>query len=231
MATIQLEAIGNGSTTVTVTTTEAGSEQLWLEESISLTVGHEYVNGKCIHCGDMLPSAFTDVAPGAFYFDPVKWAVDKGITSGTTPTTFDPNGSCMRAVVVAFLWRAAGSPEPTSEHNPFTDVKPSDFYYKAVLWAVEKGITSGLTPTTFGPKVMCNRAQVVTFLYRAMGSPQVSATDCPFSDVKEKDFYYKPTLWAVEKGITAGLTATTFGPLSICNRAQVVTFLYRTYKN
>ena len=230
-ATIQLEAIGNGSTTVTVTTTEAGNEQLHLEESISLTVGHEYLNGKCIHCGDMLPSAFTDVAPGAFYFDPVKWAVDKGITSGTTPTTFDPNGSCMRAVVVAFLWQAAGSPEPTSDHNPFTDVKPSDFYYKAVLWAVEKGITSGLTPTTFGPKVMCNRAQVVTFLYRAMGSPQVSAVDCPFSDVKEKDFYYKPTLWAVEKGITAGLTATTFGPLSICNRAQVVTFLYRTYKN
>jgi hypothetical protein len=94
---------------------------------------------------------------------------------------------------------------------------------------VEKGITSGLTPTTFGPKAMCNRAQVVTFLYRAMSSSQVSTTDCPFTDVKEKDFYYKPMLWAVEKGITAGLSATTFGPDAVCNRAQIVTFLYRAF--
>ena len=229
VATLHLEAIGNGSTNATVTTTEAGSEHLWLEESLSVIAGHEYVNGKCIHCGAALPSAFTDVPAGAFFFDPVKWAVEKGITAGTTPTTFDPNGNCMRAVVVTFLWRAAGSPEPTSSHNPFTDVKPSDFYYKAVLWAVEKGITSGLTATTFGPTSMCNRAQVVTFLYRAMGSPQVSKADCPFTDVNEKEFYYKPVLWAVEKRITAGLTATTFGPTAVCNRAQVVTFLYRTY--
>ena len=161
-------------------------------------------------------------------FDPVQWAVDNGITTGTAPTTFDPEGQCMRAVVVTFLWRAAGEPEPTSANNPFKDVKESDFYYKAVLWAVEKGITNGLTADTFGPTALCNRAQVVTFLGRAMGEPASDAA-VSFTDVEEGKFYTTAVAWAVEKGITNGISATAFGVDGICNRAQVVTFLYRAY--
>ena len=135
----------------------------------------------------------------------------------------------MRAHVVTFLWRAAGSPEPTSNVNPFEDVKETDFYYKAVLWAVEKGITNGLDPSHFGPLSYCNRAQVVTFLWRAQGNPAPSGTDMPFTDVAPGAWYEAPILWAMENGITNGLSATTFGIDTICNRAQIVTFLYRTY--
>ena len=170
---------------------------------------------------------FTDVPEGSFYIEPVLWAVEKGITNGTTATTFDPNGQCMRAVVVTFLWRAAGSPDPTSKVNPFTDVKESDFFYKAVLWAVEKGITNGLTPTEFGPTSLCNRAQVVTFLWRSQGNPS-SDVEVSFTDVKDGAFYSTAVAWAVEHEITNGISATEFGVNGICNRAQVVTFLYRT---
>ena len=159
----------------------------------------------------------------------MEWALEKGITTGATDTTFDPDGKCLRAHVVTFLWRAAGSPEPAKTENPFTDVKETDFFYKAVLWAVENEITNGLTTTTFGPMAECNRAQVVTFLWRAMDKPAVTSREHPFTDVVEEHFYFEPMLWAVEEGITNGLTATTFGPDAICNRAQVVTFLYRTY--
>ena len=131
--------------------------------------------------------------------------------------------------MVTFLWRAAGSPEPTTTGNPFVDVKETDFYYKAVLWAVEKGITNGLDATHFGPLSYCNRAQVVTFLYRSLGSPQTNAQSNPFTDVPDGLWFTAPVLWAVGKGITNGLSATTFGPESICNRAQIVTFLYRAY--
>ena len=193
-------------------------------------LGHDYVNGDCSRCDAVLEPNFSDVPVGSFFFDPVKWAVDEGITTGTTPTTFDPNGNCMRAVVVTFLWRAAGEPEPTSDNNPFVDVKETDFFYKAVLWAVEEGITNGMDATRFGPTALCNRAQVVTFLYRAMGNPVVNSTEHPFTDVSEGQFYFNAMLWAVENGITNGLTATTFGPTATCNRAQVVTFLYRAYK-
>ena len=171
---------------------------------------------------------FTDVPKGSFYYDPVLWAVGKGITTGATATTFNPNGECQRAAVVTFLWRAAGSPEPASTVNPFTDVKERDFFYKAVLWAVEKGVTNGLTATTFGPYALCNRAQVVTFLWRAMGQPQ-SAAQVSFTDVQSGQFYTTAVAWAVENGITNGISATEFGVNGICNRAQVVTFLYRTY--
>ncbi len=192
-------------------------------------LGHEYVNGKCIRCEDVLTSKFEDVKAGDFFFDPVEWAVENGVTTGATETTFNPNGNCLRGHVVTFLWRAAGSPEPETTNNPFTDVKESDFFYKAVLWAVEEGITNGLTTTTFGPYSECNRAQVVTFLWRAMEKPAPASTEHPFTDVEEDQFYFQPMLWAVEEGITNGLTATTFGPNATCNRAQVVTFLYRTY--
>ena len=193
-------------------------------------LGHDFVNGDCSRCDTVLEPNFSDVPVGSFFFDPVKWAVDEGITTGTTPTTFDPNGNCMRAVVVTFLWRAAGEPEPTSDNNPFVDAKETDFFYKAVLWAVEQGVTNGMDATHFGPTALCNRAQVVTFLYRAMGNPVVNSTEHPFTDVSEGQFYFNAMLWAVENSITNGLTATTFGPTATCNRAQVVTFLYRAYK-
>ncbi|MBR5294742.1 MAG: discoidin domain-containing protein, partial [Oscillospiraceae bacterium] len=203
--------------------------EILVEQTEIPALGHDFVNGECSRCDAEMDAAFVDVPVGSFFFDPVQWAVDNKITAGTTPTTFDPNGNCMRAVVVTFLWRAAGEPKATNAVNPFTDVHEGDYFYDAVLWAVENKITAGLTPTTFGPTALCNRAQVVTFLYRAMGNPKVNSTEHPFTDIVETEFYYTPMLWAVENGITAGLTATTFGPTVTCNRAQVVTFLYRCY--
>ena len=132
---------------------------------------------------------FTDVPEDSFYYNSVLWAVRNGITAGTTPTTFAPNDPCMRAHVVTFLWRAAGSPEPTGIEHPFVDVKPTDFYYKPVLWALEKGITAGMDATHFGPTAYCNRAQVVTFLHRTMGNPQPGTAENPFTDVKSGTFY------------------------------------------
>ena len=199
------------------------------ETEVIPALGHDFVNGDCSRCDEVLTSRFEDVKPGLFYFDPVEWAVEKGITTGTTETTFNPDGQCQRAQVVTFLWRAAGSPEPTKTENPFKDVKETDFYYKAVLWAVEQKITNGLTDDTFGPFALCNRAQVVTFLWRAQGSP-ASTADVSFTDVEAGQFYSTAVAWAVEKGITNGISATAFGVDGICNRAQVVTFLYRTLK-
>ncbi len=171
-------------------------------------------------------SDFSDVSSNAFYTSPVIWATETGITKGTTETTFSPNQGCTRAQMVTFLWRAAGSPEPKSNNNPFTDVKQGA-YYKAILWAVEKGITKGTTATTFSPNATCTRAQIVTFIYRAAGEPAVKSTTNPFKDVKQ-GAYYKAILWAVENGVTNGFTATTFSPNSTCTRGQGVTFLYRS---
>ena len=179
---------------------------------------------------DLIPGAwnpFIDVPEGSYYYDPVLWAVGNGITNGTSANTFSPTKNCNRAQVVTFLWRAAGSPEPTSTENPFTDVNLNEYYGKAVLWAVEQGITTGTSDTTFEPTTECNRAQVVTFLWRAEGSTEPTRATNPFNDVKEGDYFYKAVLWAAENGITTGKTATTFNPTDICNRAQVVTFLYR----
>ena len=199
-------------------------------------LGHEYAEGLCIRCGADDPNyqkpvenPFTDVPEDSFYFSPVLWAVENGITTGASETTFNPGGECMRAHVVTFLWRAAGSPEPSSNANPFVDVKESDFYYKAVLWSVENGITNGADATHFNPFGICNRAQVVTFLYRAFGSPAVESENNPFTDVPTVGWYTAPVLWAVRNGITNGLSADSFGPDSPCNRAQVVTFLHRAY--
>ena len=170
---------------------------------------------------------FTDIPEGIFYYEPVLWAVGKGITTGATETTFNPDGECTRAEVVTFLWRAAGSPEPTTTENPFDDVKEGDFYYKAVLWANEKNITNGLDADTFGPFELCNRAQVVTFLWRSQGS-SASTADVAFTDVEDGLFYSTAVAWAVEHNITNGISATEFGVDGICKRAEVVTFLYRT---
>ena len=176
-----------------------------------------------------IPAIFSDVKPDAFYSDALDHGYDAGWVSGLTATTFGPNASCNRAQVVTFLWRAAGCPMPTDAENPFEDVEESDYYYNAVLWAVEQGITAGVDATHFAPTQSCSRAQVVAFLYRAMGSPEISDVDCPFTDVEAGEWYELPVLWAVENGITAGLTPDTFGVNTVCNRAQVVTFLYRTY--
>ena len=172
---------------------------------------------------------FDDVPAGAFYEASVLWAVENGVTNGATADTFNPGGECLRAHVVTFLHRAVGSPVPTTEANPFADVKDADFFYAPVLWAVSQGITNGVSPQEFGSYTTCNRAAVVTFLWRTMGSPEPEASDNPFEDVKPADFFYKAVLWAVEKGITNGLDATHFGPTASCNRAQVVTFLYRAF--
>ena len=189
-------------------------------------LGHEWKGTSCTRCDAKRENPFVDVPEDSFYIDPVLWAVEKGITTGATPTTFDPNGHCQRAAVVTFLWRAAGSPEPTKNENPFTDVKEGDFFYKAVLWAVENNITNGTTATTFSPFGKCNRAQVVTFLWRAQKSP-ASTAEVSFTDVQPGQFYSTAVAWAVEKNITNGMGDGTFGINTICNRAQVVTFLYR----
>ncbi len=172
---------------------------------------------------------FTDVKEKAFYYDAVAWAVKNNITKGMTDTTFEPGTACNRGQVVTFLWRAAGSPAPSSDKCDFTDVKKGAFYYDAMLWAVENGITKGMTDTTFAPNAICNRGQVVTFLHRAVGSPAPSKTSTDFTDVKKGAFYYDAMLWAVENGVTKGMTDTTFAPASDCNRGQVVTFLYRAF--
>ncbi|MBR7032103.1 MAG: S-layer homology domain-containing protein, partial [Clostridia bacterium] len=173
------------------------------------------------------PVSFTDVPADAYYADAVAWAVANGITTGTSATTFSPNDGCTRGQVVAFLWRAAGSPEPKGTRNPFIDVKPNAYYYEAVLWAVENGVTSGTDATHFSPNSVCTRGQIVTFQWRANGKPQPTETKNPFKDVKSSDYFYTAVLWAVEKGVTTGTDATHFSPSSTCTRGQVVTFLYR----
>ena len=216
-------------TAFALTTLEDCDSTAQAEEIVEIQVpGHAWKGTGCENCDATRENPFTDVPEDSFYIDPVLWAVENGNTPGATATTFDPNGKCQRGQVVTFLWRAAGSPEPSSMENPFTDVKESDFYYKAVLWAVEQKITTGLSADTFGPFELCNRAQVVTFLWRAMGEPEVTSTNNPFQDVKPTAWYGRAVLWAVEKGITNGMSATEFGVNTICNRAQVVTFLYRT---
>ena len=169
---------------------------------------------------------FQDVPRGEYYTEPVGWALRKGITNGTSSVDFSPMADCTRGQVVTFLWRAAGGPKPTSTRNPFSDVKPSDYYYNAVLWAVEKGITNGTSPTTFSPNSPCTRGQVVTFLWRYAGMPKTSGSN-PFSDVKTGEYYYDAVLWASGKNVTNGTSPTTFSPNNTCTRGQIVTFLYR----
>ena len=170
---------------------------------------------------------FLDVNETHFYHDSVLWAVENGITNGVDDTHFGPLGVCNRAQVVTFLWRAAGSPAPETTENPFEDVLDGTWYTDAVLWAVENVITNGLTETTFGPNAVCNRAQVVTFLHRACGSPAPELEENPFADVENGSWYEAPVLWALENGVTTGASDVSFNPNGQCLRAQVVTFLYR----
>ena len=193
--------------------------------SVKLTA-NTTVYAKWTQNGGTAQNPFVDVKEGAYYYDAVLWAVEQKTTSGTSATTFSPDTSCTRAQMVTFLWRAAGSPKVENGKNPFTDVKADAYYYDAVLWAVEKGVTSGTSATTFSPDATVTRGQTVTFLYRNAGSPEVSGT-MPFTDVEADAYYAKAVQWAVQQKITTGTSETTFNPMSDCTRGQIVTFLYR----
>ena len=169
---------------------------------------------------------FRDVSRG-WYYDSVRWAVDSGVTTGTSRTTFSLENTCTRGQVVTFLWRAKGCPEPSGADNPFTDVRPGAYYDRSVAWAAENRITSGTGRTAFSPDAGCTRAQVVTFLWRAEGCPEPKNAGSAFSDVRPDAYYCKAVAWAVENGVTKGLSASRFGPDATCTRAQIVTFLYR----
>ena len=179
--------------------------------------------------GNPQTGVFVDVATGSYYEDAVDWAVENGITTGVSANRFDPNGVCTRAQAVTFLWRAAGSPAPRSRTMPFTDVPAGSYYYDAVLWAVENGITKGTSETRFSPDDTCTRAQIVAFLWRSEKSP-AAGTANPFADVKSTAYYADAVLWAVKENITKGTTNTTFSPDADCTRAQIVTFLWRCKK-
>ena len=172
---------------------------------------------------------FYDVPNDSFNYEAVKWAVGKNITSGVGNNLFAPDQPCTRAQIVTFLWRAAGSPAPESTTMPFTDVPAGSYYHSAVLWAIENGVTVGTSADAFSPDADCTRAQIVTFLWRAEGSPAAGSSD-PFTDVAADAYYADAVLWAVKEGITNGSTATTFSPDVTCTRAQAVTFLYRCMK-
>ena len=170
---------------------------------------------------------FVDVFANDYYYDAVLWAVENGITNGTSATTFSPSNPCTRAQMATFLWRAAGSPEPVGSTNPFVDVSADAYYAKAVQWAYEQGITGGTSATTFSPDETCTRGQMATFLWRDAGSPAVSGEGAPFVDVSNDAYHATAVDWAYEEGITGGTSATTYSPNDPCTRGQMVTFLYR----
>lgn len=181
--------------------------------------------------GGATQNPFVDVKQGDYYYDAVQWAVGKKITSGTSATTFTPDGICTRAQTVTFLWRSQGSPKAAGAENPFTDVSKDAYYYDAVLWAVEQGITNGTSATTFSPDATVTRGQTAAFLWRVAKQPQADQTANPFADVTQDAYYYNAVLWAVAKEITNGTSSTTFSPDQGCTRAQIVTFLWRTNSN
>ena len=176
-----------------------------------------------------LPNPFSDLAPSDFCYDAVMWAVGRDITGGIGNDTFGPNLPCTRAQAVTFLWRAAGSPEPESRVMPFTDVPVGSYYYNAVLWAIENGITEGTSDTMFNPDATCSRAQIVTFLWRAGGSPAASGNSA-FTDVASDAYYAAAVIWAEKNDITGGIGGGLFGSNNDCTRGQIVTFIYRSVK-
>ncbi len=182
-----------------------------------------------VETGPVFSNPFTDVSADKYYYNAVLWAAEKGITSGTSATTFGPDKECTRAQIVTFLWSTLSSPEPKNRTNPFIDVPAGSYYYKPVLWAIEQGITSGTSANTFSPDAACTRGQAMTFLWSAEGASVVNASS-RFTDVTVDKYFYRPVLWAVNKGITSGTSSTTFSPDSTCTRAQIVTFLYGLFK-
>ena len=195
-----------------------------------LSDDQQTITQTCVLCGEIqttyLINVFKDISPDKFYYVPALWAYYKSITSGTAEYTFSPENTCTRAQVVTFLWRAQGAPEPETANNPFTDINEADYFYKAVLWAVENGITQGTGNGKYSPNDPCTRAQVATFLWRTLGEPQPCDSSNPFSDVL-KGYYYDAVLWAVEENITQGVGNGLFAPDNPCTRGQIVTFLYR----
>lgn len=212
-----------------------GSKEYYAPDSISgntITVkGIRNLSTFAVIPGSEMPkepaNPFTDVYESDYYYDAVLWAVENGVTNGTSAATFGPNMAVSRAQMVTFLWRAAGSPEPQSSVNPFTDVSSSAYYYDAVLWAVENGITNGTSATTFSPESAVSRAQAVTFLWRSASSPVVSGGS--FADVADDAYYAQAVTWAAQEGITSGTGGNNFSPDQIVSRAQAVTFLYRQH--
>ena len=201
------------------------------KEPTTTTMGR--ITYTCRRCGDSYEETtpkwhdpFDDVMPRHYFYTSVLWAYNNGITSGVAPNRFGPNADCTRGQVVMFLWRAMGSPEPASEENPFADVRSSDYFARAVLWAYHAGVTAGVDAAHFAPGQTCTRAQVVTFLYSAKGRPGYEGK-VHFADVKPSAYYYAPVLWAAERGITAGVGNGRFGPEDRCVRGQIVTFLYQ----
>lgn len=172
-------------------------------------------------------ASFTDVKESDYFYNPVQWAVENGVTSGMGDNRFGPLHPCTRGQVVTFLWRAAGSPSPSSNSNPFADVDTDDYFYTPVLWAVENGITAGVGANRFGPNQTCTRAQIVTFLWKSKNAPEPSNPNVGFSDVGVSAYYAKPVAWAVENGVTAGMGNNRFAPEATCTRGQVMTFLYK----
>lgn len=211
----KVTAKGEGTATITVT---CGSRSA----ACTVTVSKPLVP-------EVPGTSFTDVPAGAYYEEAVGWAVEKGITKGTSDSTFTPDGVCTRAQAVTFLWRAAGSPAAKASALPFADVKAGSYYDDAVRWAVENGVTVGTSATTFSPNATCSRAQIVTFLWRAQKSPAAGSAN-PFDDVADSAYYADAVQWAVQKNITKGTGATAFSPDANCIRAQIVTFLYRSMK-
>lgn len=211
----KVTAKGEGTATITVT---CGTKSA----ACTVTVSKPLVP-------EVPGTSFTDVPAGAYYEEAVGWAVEKGITKGTSDSTFTPDGVCTRAQAVTFLWRAAGSPAAKAGSLPFADVKAGSYYDDAVRWAVENGVTVGTSATTFSPNATCSRAQIVTFLWRAQKSPAAGSAN-PFDDVANNAYYADAVQWAVQKDITKGTGATSFSPDANCIRAQIVTFLYRSMK-
>ena len=211
----KITAKGEGTATITVT---CGTKSA----ACTVTVSKPLVP-------EVPGTSFTDVPAGAYYEEAVGWAVEKGITKGTSDSTFTPDGVCTRAQAVTFLWRAAGSPAAKAGSQPFADVKAGSYYDDAVRWAVENGVTVGTSATTFSPNATCSRAQIVTFLWRAQKSPAAGSAN-PFDDVANNAYYADAVQWAVQKDITKGTGATAFSPDANCIRAQIVTFLYRSMK-
>ena len=170
---------------------------------------------------------FYDVPNSAYYYEAVKWAVEKGITNGIGNSLFAPDASCTRAQIVTFLWRAAGSPEPANAGS-FSDVSADSYYVKAVAWAIENGVTTGVGGDRFAPDASCTRAQAVTLLARARSAKAEGSA--AFSGVPADSYYADAVAWAAASGITEGIGGGQFGPANDCTRAQIVTFLYRAYR-
>ena len=219
----------------TISVTDKNGNELTLKDkgngkyTFTMPAGKVEVKATFMEDNSML-NFFYDVPTGAYFYEAVKWAVKNGITPGVGNDLFAPEQPCTRAQIVTFLWRAAGSPEPKGAASGMSDVVSGSYYEKAVAWAIENGITTGTAEGTFSPDATCTRAQSVTFLYRAAGSPAVSGT-AEIGDVATTAYSADAEAWAAKNGLTGGIGGGLFGSGNDCTRAQIVTFLYRNYQS